>query len=185
MPAERLKSDALPYRVATVDDIPLLVDLINRAYVAEAAIIHGLRTDRLDLHTKIAAPNTWFLVFDEPSSDESPALAGCVCLDCDGHRGHIGLLSVNPEAQGRGLGAQLLRAAEAHCQQQMCCPIMELDVVSVRHELFGFYEHMGFVRTGELPFPQEARLKQPAHLVTMQKPAVNPARYSPTLPSAP
>lgn len=156
-------------RVATFGDIPALVELINRAYVAEAEFVRGVRTDRLDLHEKISTPNTWFLVIDAPPVDGQPRLAGCVCVDCDGKRGHIGLLSVNPDLQGTGMGARLLKAAESHCQQQMCCPIIELDVVSLRTELFGFYEHMGFVRTGVLPFPDEEKLIQPAHLVVMQK----------------
>ncbi len=67
----------------------------------------------------------------------------------------------------------MLHAAEAHCQRQLCCPIIELDVVNLRTELFGFYEHMGYVRTGILPFPDESRLMQPAHLVTMQKRATS------------
>lgn len=161
--------DEIPYRIATVDDIPLLVDLINRAYVAEAEFVRGLRTDRLDLHEKIATPNTWFLVIDAPTVNGEKALAGCVCVDCDGKRGHVGLLSVNPDIQGRGFGARLLRAAEQHCGKMMCCPIIELDVVSLRTELFGFYEHMGFRRTGEIPFPAEDKLIHPAHLVIMQK----------------
>jgi ribosomal protein S18 acetylase RimI-like enzyme len=162
-------SDEIPYRIATVDDIPLLVDLINRAYVAEAEFVRGLRTDRLDMHAKISTPNTWFLVIDGPEVDGKMSLAGCVCVDCDGTRGHVGLLSVNPDIQGRGFGARLLRAAEEHCGQMMCCPIIELDVVSLRTELFGFYEHMGFTRTGEMPFPVEDKLIKPAHLVIMQK----------------
>lgn len=165
---------ALPAsRVATSDDIPALVELINRAYVAEAEFVRGVRTDRLDLHEKMSTANTWFLVIDAPSVEGQPQLAGCVCVDCDGQRGHIALLSVNPDMQGQGLGAHLLRMAESHCQQQMCCPIIELDVVSARTELFGFYEHMGFVRTGVLPFPDEEKLIRPAHLVVMQKRATS------------
>lgn len=156
-------------RVATFNDIPALVELINRAYVAEAEFVRGQRTDRLDLRAKISTANTWFLVIDGPSREGVGQLAGCVCIDCDGQRGHIGLLSVNPDNQGQGLGAHLLKAAEVHCQKQLCCPIIELDVVSLRAELFGFYEHMGFVRTGVLPFPDEGKLIQPAHLVVMQK----------------
>jgi len=160
-------------RLATFDDIPALVDLINRAYVAEAEFVRGLRTDRLDLRAKLSAPNTWFLVLDAPADEGVPQLAACVCLDCDGTRGHIGLLSVNPDLQGKGLGARMLKAAEQHCQREMCCPTIELDVVNLRTELFAFYEHMGFTRTGVLPFPDESRLIHPAHLVVMQKPAAH------------
>lgn len=169
MAVEESKTDKLPIRIATPDDIPQLVELINRAYVAEASFVRGLRTDRLDLRGKMASANSWFLVLDAHAPGGALQLAACVFLECDDERGHIGLLSVNPDGQGHGLGARMLRAAEAHCQQVMRCPTIELDVVNLRTELFGFYEHMGYVRTGVLPFPDESRLTQPAHLVTMQK----------------
>jgi ribosomal protein S18 acetylase RimI-like enzyme len=155
-------------RVATHEDVPQLVDIINRAYIAEEPIVHGKRADRLDLGQRLNAPNTWMLVREEVR-DGTKVIIGCVCLDCDGQRGHIGLLSVDPDCQGRGLGAELLRAAERECQQRMCCPAIELEVVSVRDELFPFYEHMGYERVGRVPFPQPDRLKVPADLVVMRK----------------
>ena len=69
----------------------------------------------------------------------------------------------------RGLGAKLLRAAEAQCQANMYCPVIELEVVSVRDDLFPFYAKMGYERVGTLPFPVESRLKQPTHLVVMRR----------------
>lgn len=156
-------------RIATPDDVPALVDLINKAYIAEADIVRGSRTDLDDVRTKMSAANTWFLVLDSPESQATLQLLGCVCLHCDGQRGHVGLLSVHPSMQGHGLGRLLLGAAERHCHQHMCCPLIELDVVNLRSDLFPFYEKMGFVRTGVLPFPDEPRLLRPAHLVTMQK----------------
>ena len=101
--------------------------------------------------------------------DGIAAIAGCVCLDSDGQRGHIGLLAVDPECQGRGFGATLLRAAESLCEKKMCCPEIELEVVSVRDDLFPFYAKMGYERTGMAPFPVESLLKQPAHFVVMRR----------------
>lgn len=154
-------------RIATAQDVPYLVSLINRAYVAEAPFVRGPRTDRLEIDEKISTPNLWFLVFE--ADDGSGRIMGCVCIDCDGKRGHIALLSVDPDFQGKGLGEKLLRAAEAHCNSQMCCPIVELEVVSSRTNLFGFYEHMGYKRVGERPFPAPELLLQPANLVVMYK----------------
>lgn len=157
-------------RVATASDIPQLVNVINRAYIAEAQFVHGVRTDRVDLHERIAAPNTWLLVIDANASDPSTTtIIGCVSLNCDGTRGHIGLLSVDPDFQGRGLGALLLRAAESLCKTKMGCANIELAVVNLRDDLFPFYERMGYQRTDTAPFPDESRLKQPAHLVVMRR----------------
>ena len=156
-------------RFATSDDIPQLVEVINRAYVVEAALVHGLRVDRMDVRGRLNEPNTWFLVIDAGSDENPGKLAGCVCLHCDGQRGHIGLLSVDPDFQRRGLGGLLLRAAESLCARNMGCAQIELEVVSLREELFGFYASMGYERAGIIPFPDESRLKQPAHMVVMRR----------------
>lgn len=155
-------------RLATTDDLPQLVEVINRAYIAESGIVRGHRTDRMNLRDRFETANTWFLVVDRVTGDDR-AIAGCVCLDCDGKRGHIGLLSVDPQFQGHKLGAKLLRAAESFCQSQMGCADIELEVVSVRHDLFPFYEKMGYERIGIMPFPAEDLLIVPAHLVVMRK----------------
>jgi ribosomal protein S18 acetylase RimI-like enzyme len=157
-------------RVATGNDIALLEEVINRAYVTEAHIVYGSRTDRTDIRSRLATSNTWMLVIDDPQSPVgAPRLAGSVCVDCDGARGHIALLSVQPDLQGFGLGATLVRAAEKHCQSQLCCPVVELEVINLREELFGFYERLGYVRVGTTPFTAHDKLKQPAHLVVMRK----------------
>ncbi|MEP6835381.1 MAG: GNAT family N-acetyltransferase [Gemmatimonas sp.] len=156
-------------RIATRDDGSHLVTVINRAYVAESSIVRGERIDLSNVVQRIVASNTWFLVIEQNTDHSARQIVACVCLDCDGHRGHIGLLSVDPDHQGRGLGAKLLRAAELLCAEKFCCPVIELEVVSERHDLFPFYAQMGYERTGVAPFPNESLLKKPAHMVVMQK----------------
>jgi GNAT superfamily N-acetyltransferase len=158
-----------PPRVASEEDIPALEILINRAYVAEAPFVYGFRTDRDDLRVKLMTRGTTFLVIDRPSNANDASLAGCVCLDCDGNRGHIGLLSVDPDCQGTGLGAVLVGAAESHCLTTRGCSLVELEVISARTDLFPFYEKLGYVTCGTIPFPIPLRLKQDAHLVVMRK----------------
>lgn len=159
--------EPLRTRIATAEDIPELVELINRAYVAEAPYVRGKRTDRLDVGARIATPNMWFLVVE--SGEQSRRMMGCVCVDCDGERGHIGLLSVDPDFQGQRVGTALLHAAEVHCGAHVCCPVMELEVVSSRVDLFAFYEKHGYVRAGDRPFPDPELLIVPANLAVMRK----------------
>ena len=154
-------------RIATSADIPQLVELINRAYVAEAPFVRGPRTNARELAGMLATPYTWFLLLE--SDDDARRTMGGVCLDCDGKRGHIGLLSVDPDFQGLGVGAALVRAAESHCSAHRCCPEMELEVVSSRLDLFAFYEKLGYARAGERPFPAPDLLIQPAQLALMRK----------------
>ena len=101
-------------------------------------------------------------------SEEGGTLAGCVFAERRSTgRGYIGLLAVEQACQGRGVGKRLMAAAEGWCQSSGCDDV-EITVVSVRTELFPFYESLGYVTRGESPFPVKPT-KVPCHLVIMGK----------------
>ena len=54
----------MPVRLATIDDIPALARVINRACVVEAHLFHGDRTDEAELRERLEKPNACFLVID-------------------------------------------------------------------------------------------------------------------------
>ena len=84
------------------------------------------------------------------------------------------MLSVEPAWQGRGLGRQLVAAAEEHCRSAGCA-FLDLDVVDVRTELPGFYRLLGFAPFDTAPFPDQGKLLGAAYLVLMTKP-LHPGR---------
>lgn len=58
------------------------------------------------------------------------------------HDGHLEALFVDPDQRGNGIGRALIdRAVAAH-------PDLTTDVNEQNPEALGFYEHVGFVRTG-------------------------------------
>lgn len=89
-------------------------------------------------------------------------------IEIRGERGYFGMLSVDPDVQGTGLGRVLVEAAEAHCRAAGC-RALDIDVVNLRTELPPFYAKFGFAPRGTSPFPAPGKLTQPVHLVLMSK----------------
>ena len=70
-------------------------------------------------------------------------VAGTCMAGFDGHRGWVHLVAVSPHLRRRGLGAALLRRAEALLAEQGC-PKLNLQVRASTPEAVGFYERLGF-----------------------------------------
>jgi ribosomal protein S18 acetylase RimI-like enzyme len=150
---------------ATTADIPSLLLLLNHAYRGDAArrgwtheadlIAGDQRTDATELQQKL---DQGTLLKYEAGDNQ---LQGCVYLERKGDELYLGMLSVDPELQGAGIGKKLMHAAEDHAQSLGCTAII-MTVISVRKELIEWYERLGYSATGEEePFPDEPRFGQP------------------------
>ena len=84
-------------------------------------------------------------------------------------RAYLGLLAVDPAHQKFGLATLLMDAAEDHCRG-LGAGFMDIKVVNLRKELFGYYRRRGYVEVGTSPFPAEVVSKLPCHFVEMSKP---------------
>lgn len=163
---------------ATLEDIPALMDMINTAYrsqeskqgwTTEADLIRGgIRVDAAGLKGIIERQSAVILKY----TGDADGITGCVYLQQKPPRLYLGLLTVSPAAQARGIGRKLLQAAENYAQEQGFKSII-LKVVSLRKELIGWYERNGYVLTGETePFEAEEKYGtpvQPLELVGMEK----------------
>jgi ribosomal protein S18 acetylase RimI-like enzyme len=157
-------------RPATLADTAELVRIVNLAYVVEAEIFHGDRTSEPDVRARIATPNAAFLVIPDDAAGAAPgALAGSVCVETRGNRGFFGMLAVDPNRQGRGLGRALVRAAEEYSRARGCAH-MDLDVVHLRRELTQFYGSLGYTVIGEADYPRPEETTLPVKLIHMTKP---------------
>ena len=153
-------------RSAAPPDVAELVRVINLAYRVEDFFITGNRTNESDVRARLAKANAGFLVVEDPPG----RLSGAVYVEVRGERGYLGMLSVDPPCQNRGIGRRLIAAVEARCRQAGC-RYLDLDVVNLREELPAFYERFGFALTGvTAPFPDPHKLRRDAHLVIMSKP---------------
>jgi ribosomal protein S18 acetylase RimI-like enzyme len=144
------------------DDGARLTSLLNEAYgPPEAFLYDGPRTTVEEVGERLARGT--FLVLRA-----GDVLDGCVYLESEGARGYLGMLAVAPRRQGTGLGHALVKAGEAFLGERGVRRL-EIEVLSARPELFGFYDRLGFVVTGRRPF-ECAGLRVPCDLVAMEKP---------------
>lgn len=148
-------------RPATAADIPALHALVESAFrgdsarngwTHEADLLDGQRTDPAALAEAIADPNRTILI-----ARDDGAMLGCVEVKRAGSgRSALGLLSVRPDSQAKGLGRRLVATAEDHARTQHGASRMEMTVIAARGELIAWYERLGYARTGETrPFPMD------------------------------
>jgi ribosomal protein S18 acetylase RimI-like enzyme len=152
--------------VATTDDIPQLLQLINSAYrgedakkgwTHEADLIDGnMRTDTASLEQVIQKPGAVIL-----KCFLDKTIIGCVYLEKKDSKLYLGMLSVSPQLQAQGIGKRLLKAADQYAGDHNC-NLIEMTVISVRQELIAWYERNGYKNTGRTePFPEDGRFGVP------------------------
>ena len=154
----------LRIRIATIADAENLVQLINAAFVVERVACDG---DRVNLQAVRALMSDGSFLIAEIPDFGYPA--GCVYLEPRNQRCYLGLLSVTPSLQGKGLARPLAAAAEDFARNAGCHSI-DLRSISPRAEaLLPLYKHLGYTETGTLPFPTDVTTKVPCHYVLMTK----------------
>jgi ribosomal protein S18 acetylase RimI-like enzyme len=165
--------------ISTIEknDFEALVNLVNSAYrgesskkgwTTEADLLDGQRTDLQSIHSILLEPGAVLLT----AKDENQRLVGCVYLQQQEHTLYLGMLTVAPDIQAKGIGNQLLLAAEKYARKNDCKTI-RMTVIDVRHELIDWYKRKGYQSTGEIkPFPSDPKFglpKQPLQFMVLEK----------------
>jgi ribosomal protein S18 acetylase RimI-like enzyme len=162
---------------AILSDAPSINKLVNSAYrgdsskqgwTTEADLLDGTRIDEAALLDLIQKPDTTIMTYKEGDT-----LLGCVELRKDGAKLYLGMLSVQPDTQGKGIGKKLLAEAETYARAQGCEKIY-MTVISVRQELIDWYVRHGYQLTGEkkpfiVPDSRWGLPKQPLEFVVLEK----------------
>lgn len=145
-------------------DAVAIARVVNAAYRVEDFFKVGDRTDAKEIAEFLL--HETFLI----ARDEDDAIVGAVRVSVFGGRGHFGMLSVAPSAQGTGLGRALIAAAETFARERGCT-VMDLEVASPRTELPPFYRKFGYEVTGTAEWPAHVlhELKSPAHFIVMSR----------------
>jgi GNAT superfamily N-acetyltransferase len=154
--------DAITLRNAGADDVARIVALLNTAFAMEREFIDRDRTSAAEI-AQYLATGTFFVV----DAEEGGALASCMYLEPRGDHVYLGMLAVSPTRQGRGLGRQMMAAAESHAVS-LDCHAIDIRIVDRRTELPPFYRSLGFVDNGTEPF-EDPLLIKPCHFIRMMK----------------
>ena len=145
-------------RDAVEADTEAVVALVESAYrgevsrggwTTEADLLTGRRTGPDEVGPSITGADSLILL-----AEDHLQLLGCCRLDLEKGRPYFGMLAVRPTAQGRGVGARLMAAAEARAAHWWGAVYLEMTVLAQRPELIAFYGRHGYLPTGETrPFP--------------------------------
>jgi len=168
----------MPIFIAEENDVTSLVALMDNTYRGENSklgwtseadlFIGNKRTDESTVANLIKKPGAVFLKY----LNDQGTLEGCVFLHKKDNRLYLGMFSVSPLAQGKGIGKELLIAADDHAKEQNCSAIY-MTVITVREELIAWYERNGYHKTGKvLPFPVDERYgipTQPLEMLVLEK----------------
>ena len=153
--------DAITLRTAGPDDVAGIVSLLNAAFAMERDFIDKDRTSAPEVERYMTTGA--FVAVD----GDAAGLAACMYLEQRGNRVYLGMLAVNPSQQGRGLGRQMVAAAERHAAA-LGCGAIDIRIVNRRTELPPFYRGLGFVDNGTEPL-EDPKLTKPAHFIGMTK----------------
>jgi ribosomal protein S18 acetylase RimI-like enzyme len=170
--------DTYTLSTAQTADLNELLALINSAFRGESSrqgwtheadlIEGGIRADEPMLREIMANPAAILLV----AKNEAAVIEGCVSLQQEEGGLYLGMLTVDPRLQGRGLGKLLLQAAEDYARTIGATHI-EMTVIADRQALIDWYARHGFFPTGETrPFVQDAKFgrpRYPIHFLVLKK----------------
>jgi ribosomal protein S18 acetylase RimI-like enzyme len=138
--------------VASKEDISSMVPLINSAYrgeeskrgwTTEADMVNGeIRTSENELERLMSNPAVTFLKYEETG-----VLVACVFLQQRDDKLYLGMLSVKPDQQAKGIGRKLIDAAEQLAKAKSLQAVI-MRVIDRRTELIHWYERRGYSDTG-------------------------------------
>jgi GNAT superfamily N-acetyltransferase len=155
-------------RAARPEEAAEICTLVNSAYrgessrfgwTTEADYLDGARITPARTKEMIQPEFGQTILVMRESEDERSPLLGCVYLEkteiSDQPGCYLGMLTVEPKMQDRGLGRILLREAEAFARA-WGARRMTLGVIQLRGTLMAWYERRGYKRTDiTRPFPYD------------------------------
>jgi predicted N-acetyltransferase YhbS len=156
-------NNLLSFRRATPADVDAIVTLVNSAYrgmssragwTTEADLLGGQRTDAVEIAHLIGTKDSLILL-----CLRGEEIIGSVHLErVDAATAYMGMLVIRPVLQGQGLGKQFIREAEQAATAEWGTARMQIQVITLRHELISYYIRLGYRRTGEIRlFPTDPR----------------------------
>ncbi|TSA50543.1 MAG: GNAT family N-acetyltransferase [Sphingobacteriales bacterium] len=163
---------------ATIADVKEINVLVNSAYrgesskigwTTEADLLDGIRVDEERLVDFIQKKDSMLLKY----MDDENKIIGCVHLEKHGYKLYLGMLTVSPEFQGRGIGKEMMKEAEVQAKAVNCSAVY-MSVITDRRVLLEWYIKHGYKNTGvKKPFPSHDKRfglpKKPLEFILLEK----------------
>ena len=148
-------------REAGPADADRIAALVNRAFLAESWFKSVDRTNAEQVR-ELLSKGVFLLL------EDGARLLACVYLEPRGNRVYLGMLSVEQDVQGRGIGRRMMQEAEDFARRHGHVAI-DLRIVHVREDLPPYYRKLGYAEAGTEPAPDFPGVKIPIHFVLMSK----------------
>ena len=148
-------------REASPSDADRIAALVNRAFLAESWFKSTDRTNAAQV-LELMSKGVFLLL------EEQARLLACVYLESRGDRVYLGMLSVEKDVQGRGIGRRVMHEAEEFARRAGHVAI-DLRIVHLREELPPYYRRLGYVEAGTEPAPDFPGVNVPIHFLLMTK----------------
>ena len=157
----------LRIRPARPVDADVLTALIRSAYrgddsragwTSEADLVEGERINTDQVRAMITSAGSLMLV-----GEDADRIVGCCQVRNEGAGlAYFGTFAVSPQAQGAGLGRQLMTEAEHQAITAFGATRLEMTVLAPQDKLIAYYERRGFRPTGQTrPFPADPTYARP------------------------
>lgn len=114
----------------------------RKGWTTEDGLLDGTRIDEKGVLQVMTHPETTVLIYREGGE-----ILACVELDKRADKLYLGMLTVRPDLQNRGLGKIMLQAGEEHARKKGC-KVINMVVIDERAELLAWYARRGFHPTG-------------------------------------
>ena len=143
----------LTSRTAVPEDAEAINNLVNSVYrgdnakkgwTSEADMLDGIRIDTENVKELIKSTGSVILLILKEDG-----IVGCVHLEKKGGKCHLGMLSVDVNYQGKGIGKLLMDKSEGYAKNDLKCDEMEMKVIGQRTELIEYYLRRGYIKTGQ------------------------------------
>ena len=155
-------------RLAQLEDVDFLHELIDNAYrkfqpgawTTEASLVSGERVSCTILEEYITQ-NVEPIHVAVLNIDSVDVIVGCIQTSrTDNDEGMLGLFSVMPQFQSRGIGTTLIMHAMEYLRRTWSCTRAVMWVIESREELLKWYFNLGFVDSGmkmDFALPDQAK----------------------------
>ena len=140
---------------ATINDAAAINALVNSGYrgdlskqgwTTEADLLDGTRSDLTLIEEILRKPDSKIIKYVE-----SNEILGCMELRNERPKLYLGMLTVRPNLQGKGIGKKLLEYAEAEAKK-LGLDTIRMTVIERRIELVNWYARHGYIKKEVKPF---------------------------------